>query len=245
MLAGIEKEEKASGAESPIHTTTLSQPELSIASEIFDHVLAGQETTGVTLTYLSWHLSQSQDLQRDLRVELLALKPDMGFREGRTAIPDPKQLDSLPLLHAVIMETVRRYAPAGGPEPRVTPLSGCRIGPYEVPGGVRISASVYNLHRDEEYFAKAETWDHTRWLQNPSEDEEKAKEQKRQFWGFSSGGRMCLGSNFAMYEMKLIIAAIYSNYVSHIVNDEGIEPTDGYTSHPASGQLWLRFEKVA
>lgn len=44
--------------------------------------------------------------------------------------------------------------------------------------------------------------------------------------------------------MKLLVAAIYSNYTSHIVDDEGIEPTDGYTSHPTSGQLWLRFERV-
>jgi hypothetical protein len=44
--------------------------------------------------------------------------------------------------------------------------------------------------------------------------------------------------------MKLVIAAIYSNFTSHIVNDQGIEPTDGYTGHPASGQLWLRYEKV-
>lgn len=46
-------------------------------------------------------------------------------------------------------------------------------------------------------------------------------------------------------EMKLMIAAIYSNYTSHIVNDEGVaNQSDGYTSRPASEQLYLRFEKV-
>ncbi|KAK7931793.1 Cytochrome P450 monooxygenase cypX [Apiospora marii] len=240
LLSGLDKEEITRGKESPIFSTAISQRNLTISSEIFDHLLAGQETTGVALTYLSWHLSRSLDLQHQLRDELLSLTPNMSLEGGKVTIPSSGQLDRLLLLHAVIIETVRLYAPAGGPEPRVTPDPSCRIGPYTLPGGVRISASAYNLHREEKCFPHAETWDHTRWLH----DEEKHKEISRQFWGFSSGGRMCLGSNFAMHEMKLLVAAIYTNYTSHIVDDEGIEPTDGYTSHPTSGQLWLRFERV-
>lgn len=45
-------------------------------------------------------------------------------------------------------------------------------------------------------------------------------------------------------EVKLIAAAVYSNYTTHIVDDTGIEQGDGYTGRPASEQLWLRFEKV-
>lgn len=44
--------------------------------------------------------------------------------------------------------------------------------------------------------------------------------------------------------MKLVIAAIYSNYTSYIVDDDGIEPTDAYTGHPKSNSLYLRFERV-
>ncbi|KAK7943096.1 cytochrome P450 family protein [Apiospora aurea] len=244
LLHGLDKEERVRGKESPIFSTAISQRNLTISSELFDHILAGQETTGVALTYLSWHLSQSQDLQHQLRAELLSLTPNMRMESGKVNIPNSGQLDRLPLLHAVIIETVRLYAPAGGPEPRVTPHPSCRIGPYEIPGGVRISASAYNLHRDERHFPHAEIWDHTRWLHTDDMDEERQKEMNRQFWGFSSGGRMCLGSNFAMHEMKLLVAAIYTNYTSHIVDDEGIAPTDGYTSHPTSGQLWLRFERA-
>ncbi|ETS78088.1 hypothetical protein PFICI_10150 [Pestalotiopsis fici W106-1] len=259
ILSGIEKVESQISPEmaaTTVYSPLLRRRELSVASEVFDHVLAGQETTGVTLTYLTWHLSRSPTLQSELRAELLGLTPNMHRRGGdgvggKTAsMPDPKQLDALPILQAVILETVRRYAPAGGPEPRVTPSPSCRVGLYEIPGSVRISASVYNLHRDERCFPSAETWDHRRWLRESEQDdskeeEEEAREQRhRQFWGFSSGGRMCLGSNFAMYEMKLLIAAIYSNFASRIVNDDGIEPTDGYTAHPQSGQLWLGFDRI-
>jgi hypothetical protein len=45
--------------------------------------------------------------------------------------------------------------------------------------------------------------------------------------------------------MKLIVAAIYSNFTSHIVDDDGMEEqTDGYTSRPAKERLFLRFEQV-
>ncbi|KAI3317718.1 cytochrome P450 [Xylariaceae sp. AK1471] len=243
LLAGYEKEDKMHGADSPIHSTTTLNPELSVASEVLDHVLAGQETTGVALTYLSHHLSQSLDLQNQLRAELLSLQPSMILRGGRIAMPDSKQLHSLPKLHAMVLETIRRYAPAGGPEPRVVPAPSCRIGPYEIPGGTRISASAYNLHRDEQAYPDSEKWDYTRWLADGIDGSGK-EAAKRQFWGFSSGGRMCLGSNFAMHDMKLTIAAIYSNYTSYIVDDTGIEQTDMYTGHPKSNSLHLRYERI-
>ncbi|KAI0466588.1 cytochrome P450 [Xylaria cf. heliscus] len=244
LLAGYEREKKTHGTASLIHSTTMLNPELSVASEVFDHLLAGQETTGISLTYISHHLSQSLDLQKELRNELLSLRPNMALRDGRISMPDPKQLHSLPKLHAMILETVRRYAPAGGPEPRVAPYPSCRIGSYEVPGGTRVSASAYNLHRDKQAYPNPEQWDHRRWLANGvgSPDREAAG---KQFWGFSSGGRMCLGSNFAMHAMKLTIAAIYSNFTSHIVDDRGIEQTDMYTGHPKSNALHLRYQRIS
>lgn len=206
LLAGLEKEREGAGAASPLHATSLQQPALAVASEVIDHVLAGQETTGVTLTYLSLHLSRSVDLQRALRDELRTVLPCSTGAAPAVTPELARRLDVLPLLNAVVLETVRRYAPAGGPEPRVVPRPSCRIGPYEIPAGVRISASVYNLHRDEACFPDPETWDHTRWLEegacgDDGGGDERLKERNRQFWGFSSGGRMCLGSNFATHGM--------------------------------------------
>ncbi len=47
-------------------------------------------------------------------------------------------------------------------------------------------------------------------------------------------------------EMKLMIAAIYSNYTSHIVDDDGMEnQSDGYTGRPENERLFLRFQPIA
>ncbi|KAJ9151132.1 Tryprostatin B 6-hydroxylase [Pleurostoma richardsiae] len=246
LLSGLDREQATNGTESLLYPTALLHRELSVNSELFDHLLAGQETAGLALTYLAWHLSQSSELQQELRTELLGLEPNfkLGADGLAAALPDPKQLDSLPLLHAVLMESLRLHAPIPGPQPRQTPYPSSQIGPYTVPGGVRIAALAHTLHRDERVFPDAEKWQPDRWLDSTGADQEMRRERNRQFWAFGSGGRMCIGSNFAMNEMKVIVAAIYSNFTTHIVDDKGIEQGDGYTGRPASEQLYLRFEKA-
>lgn len=247
LLAGLERE-KESGTDSILYSTATRHHDLSVASELFDQVLAGHETVGITLTYLVWHLSKNRDLQQSLHAELMTMEPNM-----KKDVPDsPKMLDSLKLLDAVLVETLRLHAAIPGPQPRAAPYPSCRLGPYKIPGGTRVSALAHTMHRDEKAFPDPENWDHTRWLADRT-DEQTRKAMNRQFWAFGSGGRMCLGSNFAIHgvccafrprsfrsnslgidstyklpsEMKLIVAAIYSNFTTHIVDDVGMEQGDG------------------
>ena len=199
MYAGIDKEEAANGKDSLLYSTSISQRHTAVASEVLDHVLAGHETAGIALTYLSWHVSQSAELQEKLRKELLTLDPPLRINQEATTrpgLPDAKALDNLPILHAVIMETLRLHAPIPGPQPRETPYPSCQIHGYKIPGGVRVAALAHTLHNDERVFPQPHVWDYTRWLQQ--ENKEQLKEMNRYFWAFGSGGRMCIGSNFAM-----------------------------------------------
>lgn len=45
-------------------------------------------------------------------------------------------------------------------------------------------------------------------------------------------------------EMKLVVAAVYTNFRTYIVDDEGIEQEDGYTCGPIGNKLILRVERV-
>lgn len=42
--------------------------------------------------------------------------------------------------------------------------------------------------------------------------------------------------------MKYIIAAIYTNFLTSVVDDEGIEQTDGFMAGPKGEQLILAFQ---
>ncbi|KAF4983349.1 hypothetical protein FDECE_17319 [Fusarium decemcellulare] len=255
LQAGIDRESKTNGKNSVLYTTSILQRDQAIASELMDHSLAGQETAGIALAYATWHISRSPKLQRQLRDEIASLKPSLKFDpksanqpaestskafRGSAVLPDPKAIDSLPLLHAVVIETLRLHAPIPGPQPRQTPKDGCTIGGYNIPGGVRIASLAYTLHRDEEVFPQPEEWRPERWLPQTSTGKHgtdsqgatRLREMHRRLWAFGSGGRMCIGSNFAMNEMKFILAFIYANFQTTVVDDEGIEQEDAYTARP-------------
>ncbi len=223
----------------------VEQQRLEVASEMSDHLGAGHETSAIALTYFYWEMSRHPKLQEDLRQEILSLSPQIVWpHEPSTTfeLPPAKSLDGLPLLHAVLMETLRLHTPIPGVEPRITPAGGCTLAGYEnIPANVRVSAMPYTLHRNSDVFPNPETWLPERWLEATDAE---MKEMLRWFWAFGSGGRMCIGSNLAIQEMKLIIAAIYTNWTTVIVDDEGIEEVDAYTTKPTSNRLILRFEHV-
>lgn len=179
---------------------------LTTASEMLDHLIAGHETSGISLTYLMHEMSQRPYLQDRLRSELLTLNPPIVYpANNETAnttsdnrLPSPHSIDDLPLLNNILQETLRLYAVAPAQQPRMTPHSttGTTIDGYtNIPGGVRVSANSYSLHRHAAVFPEPEKWIPERW----DADVEKREEMKKWFWAFSSGGRMCIGSHLALH----------------------------------------------
>jgi cytochrome P450 len=195
-----------------------------LASEVLDHLAAGFDTSGITLNYLVHELSQHPNIQTHLQSELQTLSPRLVSLSTPT-LPDPKALDALPFLHAVIWETLRLHSAIPGPQPRFTPPQGCTLGPeeqsYFVPGGVRVSASAGLLHANEDVYERASEWRPERWLDMEKLGVEKKKDmESRWFWAFGrsvsdaqrvvqswltfhSGGRMCVGSHLAVYRKSL------------------------------------------
>ncbi|MCJ1341605.1 hypothetical protein MMC09_006901 [Bachmanniomyces sp. S44760] len=176
---------------------------LTIASETLDHLAAGHETSGITLTYLMYELSQRLSMQAALRAELMTLDITIqynklsGTDKVLPELPSPKAIDALPLLDAIIVETLRLHAAIPGPQPRVTPCNGTALGTHtSIPKGIRVASLAWALHRNSEVFPEPLEWIPERWLEESNE-----AERRNWFWAFSSGGRMCIGSNFAMQGM--------------------------------------------
>ena len=185
--------------ESDSNTTSIEQRRLDLACEMLDQLTAGHETSAIALTYLYWELSRNPDLQRELRAELNTLSPPILYpaKHGTPfKLPPPKEIDALPLLNAIIMETLRLHAPIPGIQPRVTPSPPTTLAGYEnIPPNVRVSAQAYSLHRNPKVFENPESWQPKRWLKAQGPELE---EMRRWFWAFGSGGRMCIGSNLAL-----------------------------------------------
>lgn len=179
---------------------------LPLASEMMDHLLAGHETIGITMTYLLHELSQRPRLQSSLRTELLTLSPPLKYPKSfHPSLPPPSSIDALPLLAAVVTETLRRHGALPGPQPRVTPYNPATpttlAGYTDIPGGVRVSAQAYSLHRNAEVFPEPEEWRPERWL-----EADKNGERSRWFWAFGSGGRGCIGRWFALQGTCVVLS---------------------------------------
>ena len=161
-----------------------------VAAEMLDHMFAGHETSGITLTYLMCELSRQPTVLKRLQQELLTL------RDFDQIWAKPALVDSLKYLDAVVMETLRLYPAAPGPFPRVVPAKGTHLGNFTgIPAGTTVSASPYSLHRNPEVFPEPEKWVPERWLEA---NMERRLEMHRWFWAFGSGGRICIGNHLAI-----------------------------------------------
>ncbi|KAI7784343.1 cytochrome p450 [Diaporthe eres] len=252
QLRGMIKKSKEDETDSPL----TADERLEIASELLDEVLAGFDTTGITMTYLAWQLSkpENREIQQALREELRAnqamyhpITDDVSAADS----PDFKTLDSLPMLHAIVMESLRLHAAIPGCQPRITP-KGAEVGPpgtsvKGLPADVRVNSYGYSLHLEEDVFPQPWKWDPRRWLDAQGEIDG-GGEKARWFWAFGSGGRMCIGSNLAMIDMKSIVAAIWGNFETNIVDDAGMVPKGGYTCEPLGSPegnyLLLNFQSL-
>jgi hypothetical protein len=177
------------------------------ASELLDSMEAAREGIGISLTYAMHQLSQRPALQSTLRNELMKLTPPLKYPPSQEALLTStlRQLDSLALLDAIVMETLRVHAPGPGPQRRLVPEGGVVVEGYFIPAGVTIHSSPYCLHRYEGAYPDANVWRPERWMEiRGSKDsgewgKSKAEDDlRRWFWVFGSGGKMCIGSNFSL-----------------------------------------------
>jgi len=112
--------------------------DMDVRVEAMNVIIAGTDTTGVTLTYLTWAVLQRPQLQAALEAEVASLQPD--FKE--------RDLVDLPLFNAVIQETLRLYGAAPSSLPRVVPRGGGKLGGHYIPQGTTVSTQAYTFHRD-------------------------------------------------------------------------------------------------
>jgi cytochrome P450 len=107
-------------------------------------IIAGTDTTSVTLTYLVWAVLSQPTLQAELEHEVAALTSDYGDTD----------LEKLPLLNAVIEETLRLYGAAPAGLPRSVPPGGVTIDGQVIPAGTTVTTQAYTYHRDPELFPR-------------------------------------------------------------------------------------------
>jgi len=166
-----------------------------IQTEAGNLIVAGSDTTGITLTYLTWCVLKQPSLQA-------ALEDEVNNTDAQLT---DASLEKLPILNAVIEETLRLYGAAPATLPRLTPPGGATLAGHFIPAGTIVGTQSYSLHRDPSIFPNPDTFDHTRWLP-PNELSPLAKAV---FSPFGAGSRVCIGVHLARMELRLAAAKFF------------------------------------
>ncbi|TKX24995.1 sterigmatocystin biosynthesis monooxygenase-like protein 2 [Elsinoe australis] len=169
--------------------------DLDVRTESTSLIFAGSGTTANTLTFLSYAVLSRPSLQEALENEVAQLSD--AFNDS--------DLEKLPLLNAVINETLRLFCAVPGSLPRVVPTGGVELCGYYLPEGTTVSTQAYTLHRNENVWRNAEMFDPTRWL--PGKDI--PAEAKATFSAFGAGATSCLGINLAWMELRYGAALLF------------------------------------
>jgi hypothetical protein len=249
---------------SEVHAKPKMYPQrLPLASDMFSLNSGAFETSGNTSTYLLFELSRHPEWQTKLREELLGLDMPLKHVPGKLVevedITNPQDIDKLPILQAVLMETLRLWPSVPGGQPRVVPRPCTLSGFHDIPAGTTVQSYASVLHRMPEVFPEPLEWKPERWLDSSPEQ---LALMRKYFWGFGSGGRMCLGLHFAYYcecltvddrymsmlmqiiAIKYFFGSIYSNYTTTIHDHGDMEASDGYLSGPKGHRLELKFHRL-
>ncbi|KAF9986629.1 hypothetical protein BGZ65_006836 [Modicella reniformis] len=96
------------------------------------------------------------------------------------------------------------YRITGERSPRIVTMKG-----HFFPKGTILLAQFPQLHWSDEYFPQADKFIPERWI---PEESPFPPMQDFTFYPFSAGTRNCVGKNFAMMEMRLILATLITMY---------------------------------
>lgn len=116
--------------------------DLDVQLEAGNFIVAGSDTTRITLTYLVWAILKRPELQHTVEDEVAPLSDNLTDAE----------LEELPLLNACIEGTLRLYGAAPGGLPRTVPAGGATLGGYYIPEGITVTTQGWSLHRDPNNF---------------------------------------------------------------------------------------------
>jgi unspecific monooxygenase len=179
-------------------------------------LLAGHETTAVTLFWAVMMLAQAPEEQLWLGEEVRAATIAPGNASAAVA--------ALPRTRAVVNETLRLFPPAFTIVREA--IHADRIGGLELSRRTLVMIAPWVLHRHRALWDDPETFLPSRFMPDQPAPARFA------FMPFGAGPRICVGAQFAMTEAVLVLASIIGRFRVSRVDDRPILPVGIVTTQP-------------
>jgi len=189
-----------------------------IRDEVMTFLIAGHETTALSLSFalslLSWH----PEVRTAAREEARRVLGDATPRHAHVA--------DLPTVDRVLRETLRLYPPAWAVFRQAT--AEVRLGDYRVRRGSAVVVPLWSIQRDDRYFEAADEFDPDRWLRRSPSGVEA-------YLPFSVGPHACIGQQFAVTGATLVLAGLVREFDVDVPADGLDDLRATPTLRPGSG----------
>ncbi|KAM4755160.1 25-hydroxyvitamin D-1 alpha hydroxylase, mitochondrial isoform 3-T3 [Cyanocitta cristata] len=197
-------------------------PISSIYGNVSELLLAGVDTVASTLAWSLYELARNPGAQAALHRELVAATATNGVTnsdgattDSATAAATATALGRLPLLRAVVKETLRLY-PVIPANARVVPDRDIRVGDYLLPRQTLITLCHYATSRDSRFFPVPNAFRPERWLRHrdtgdtPGDTPGHPPGTGHPFASlpFGLGPRSCVGRRLAELQLHMALAQI-------------------------------------
>jgi cytochrome P450 len=172
-----------------------------LVDEILVLFIAGHETTANALSFAAQLLAQHPETIAKASKEISHLDNE-DLMTGLMAMPYIKQC---------VDETLRMFPPAYVTDRVALEADSCED--IAIEKGSIWLISFYEMHRRKDLWKDPEVFNPDRFAPG------KAKEYRDFYFPFGAGPRMCVGNNFAVFEMILVIARMLERFDITPVHD--------------------------
>ncbi|KAK5690303.1 hypothetical protein LTR17_025980 [Elasticomyces elasticus] len=161
---------------------------------------AGFTTTSSLLSWLIYGLVAYPGMQERLVQELV----DKDFSDGADVTPE--LIEELSMLDKYVKEMQRRHNPSYQPG-RTAQKDLVLPGGLKMYKGDVLIIALHHLHMNPKIWDNPDHFDPDRW-----DTERVKKRSKTEHIPFAYGGRMCIGFNFALQEVKIFLVQLVWRY---------------------------------
>jgi len=195
-------------------------PDELILSESMQLLVAGHETSSNALSWLLYLLSSRPDCVERVRQEFDSVLGDKPLSYSDVA--------KFEFTTQVISEALRLYPPFWMVDRMA--LADDRAGDVVIPRGSTVVVFIHGVHHSPQYWENPENFDEERFS--------KAKEKLHTPFAhlpFGAGPRGCIGGNYAMLQMLMILSVLLRKYDFCLVPGQTIEARPMVILRPENG----------
>jgi cytochrome P450 len=199
-----------------------------LLSESMQLLVAGHETSSNALSWILYLLSKHPDCLERVRQEVDAVLGDEPLN-----LADVMKFE---FTAQVIHEALRLYPPFWMIDRMA--VADDRVGDTVIPRGSTVIVYVYGAHHAPRYWRDPETFNPERFTR-----EEMKQRTPFTFLPFGGGPRICIGNQYAMQQILMILSDLLRRYDFELVPNQAIEARPMVILRPKHG-IRMNFTKI-